>query len=215
MSCQDCKYFNDDDELHCAVNPIAAEGYHPDRPNDCNDFHLASHQDSSTDFSLNQTQTWLTEQRQQFDTYQRQLASSSQQIAQLRSETCQVQSEIHRLSIQLHQLNCEQIELENRLSEFGSQRQVAQQERQKQLEHLQCLASEIENKVEREIEKEIEKERKLTLMESGEMILITSISVSMVLLSFNHRLMASSAAAFGLGATTLSYGYALYPRKLD
>jgi len=42
-------------------------------------------------------------------------------------------------------------------------------------------------------------------MESGQMLLIASLSVSMILLSFNHRLMASCAAAFGFGATTLSY----------
>jgi len=45
-------------------------------------------------------------------------------------------------------------------------------------------------------------------MESGERILIASLSVSMILLSFNHRLIASCVAAFGFGATTLRYGYA-------
>ncbi len=201
MSCRDCKYFNDDDELHCAVNPIAAEGYHPNRPNDCNDFHLASQQGSSTDNSLNQAQIWLAEQRQQFDTCQRQLSASSEQIAQLRSETYQVQNEIHRLSIQLHQLKCEQVELENRLSELqiGSHGQAAKQGRQKQLEHLQPLATKFDEES--------------NLMESGKYILIVSLAFSMIVLSFNHRLLASCAIAFGFGATTLSYGYALYPRK--
>ncbi len=106
MNCQDCKYFNNDDELYCAVNPIAAEAYHSDRPNDCNDFEsisgsvseesldsqlgqsnleerhqseaglAASRQVSSSDFSFSQSQAWLAEQRQQFDAHQRQLTSS-------------------------------------------------------------------------------------------------------------------------------------------
>jgi len=166
MSCKSCVCFDSESKLHCAVNPIAAKVYHPDQPNNCNDFQLKS--SSSTE--------------------QRQLASPSQLTNQLYSEVCQAQSHIRQLSIDLQQLNREQDEIQNIFAEIQALRRVEQER--------QHFAN--ENK----------------LIASGQRLFIVSLFASMMMLCFNHHLMASY-AAFGFGATAFSYGYVLYPRKLD
>jgi len=175
MSCRNCVYFNKGGKFRCAVNPIAAEGYHPDRPNDCIDFQLIS--------------SSLTEQRQ--------LASPSQLTAQLHSEICQLQSNTHWLITELQQFNCEQVEMENMFAELGFQLQVEQ-------EH-QHLVSKSES----------EKQRKLRLIASGQTSFVASLCISMILLCFNHHLIARYTLASGFGAVTFAYGYTLHPRKPD